>query len=407
MRAAAYNWAAAEQHLPTHELREEWSEVVGGRSWGDLLGGVRDALQIRPPAYALSVFGCPSSWRPAPYSEFGLIYTWRALRAVKYLADVFVPSLPLTAPAWFPEPLAPLFWRPSRIDQRPDHNGSWTSHLDEAWFFINGILTNHAVAQLNAAYLAHLFHRPITLVQNSTGGLLEDLAESALDKAFGRTGEAATKAFPPIYDALKDPQTKRVVVVAHSQGTIIASVALRFMGLLYPGRRAGRSAGRAMAVPERVLPDDMPLDPTNFEALHRDELGKLEIYCFANCATQMQHIDRDANGPVPWIESYGNEFDIVARLGMLAPHPTARGVAIDGPRYERKDAWGHLLNRHYLHAIERTQRKGRKRGPRHERAAPYVLINERDYANAAVPRLYRYLNGGSPPPETADPGHRR
>ena len=49
-------------------------------------------------------------------------------------------------------------------------------------------------------------------------------------------GEAATVAFPAIYDALKDPQKERVVVVAHSQGTLIAAVVLRLMEFIYrPG----------------------------------------------------------------------------------------------------------------------------------------------------------------------------
>lgn len=38
--------------------------------------------------------------------------------------------------------------------------------------------------------------------------------------------EAATKALHEIYRRLRDPQIERVVVIAHSQGTIIASVVL-------------------------------------------------------------------------------------------------------------------------------------------------------------------------------------
>ncbi len=70
------------------------------------------------------------------------------------------------------------------------------------------------------------------------------------------------------------------------------------------------------------------------------------------------------------IESFGNQYDLVARLGMLAPKPGLRGIRIDGPRYIRRDAWGHLLNDHYLAAIEDTQRAGHARGGRGG-AAPY------------------------------------
>jgi hypothetical protein len=83
---------------------------------------------------------------------------------------------------------------------------------------------------------------------------------------------------------------------------------------------------------------------------------------------------------------------VVARLGVLAPHAAERSVHIDGPRYARPGAWGHLLNEHYLRGIEEAQRPGRKRGPAHETADPFVPLDD----GAAVPRLYRYLNGGSP-----------
>ena len=397
MLPSTYDWAAAGNRLRSPELRGEWDEVVGGRDVEDLLGGVADALNIRPPAWFFSFFGLPSSWLPTRhFSEFGLAYPWRPLRAAKFLSDVLLPSVPLTAPAWVPDPISWAFWHPSLIDQRPDHNNSWTSYPNEHWFFINGILHDDRLSQLNAAYLAYLFHRPLTLIENSTGGVLEDLTECALDKAFGRTGEAATKAFPAIYDALKDPAKEKVVVIAHSQGTIIAGVVLRFMALLMSADASTRRA-RVLAPPEQVYPDAMPLNPSDFEPLSEDEIAKLELYCFANCATKMRYLTRDSSNPIPWIESYGNEFDIVARLGVLAPNPTERGVHIDGPRYEHKGMWGHLFNTHYLPAIEQAQKKGRKRGPKQESAAPFVLLNAEDYPHAQVPRLYRYLNGGSPP----------
>ena len=37
---------------------------------------------------------------------------------------------------------------------------------------------------------------------------------------------------------------------------------------------------------------------------------------------------------------------------MLAPDLAAENIAIDGPLWVRRDGWGHLLNHHYLLAIE-------------------------------------------------------
>jgi hypothetical protein len=35
----------------------------------------------------------------------------------------------------------------------------------------------------------------------------------------------------------------------------------------------------------------------------------------------MQYLDTGPGNSLPWIESFGNEFEIIARLGMLAPQP--------------------------------------------------------------------------------------
>jgi hypothetical protein len=388
------SYADAEQAPVPSPLDDK---VVSERALEDLVGAASDALAMRPPAWGMAVFGMPSSWVPSPHSEYGFAYSARVLRAARYVADVAIPSLPMTAPAWFPEPLAPFFWHPSRVRQRPNHHQSFTAHRDEAWLFVNGILTNAAMADLNAGYLADLFHRPITLLENSTDGLIEDLIECAREKSFGRNAEATERVFPAIYDALKDPEKRRVVVIAHSQGTIITSAVLRLLKLIYKGDRDQPACDDdPVAARDVVRGASVELDPKDFEPLERDELAKLEVYCFANCASTMRYVDHTAAGPLPWIESYGNEFDVVARLGMLAPNPLKRGMAIDGPRYECKGAWGHLLNQHYLRAIDKTQRVGHTRGPANASAAPYVLNNADDFPEAAQPRLFGYINGGSP-----------
>jgi hypothetical protein len=377
--------------------------VIGNRQLRDLIGGVTDALRSIPPFYISSILGPPWTWLPIlrRYSEFGILDVWQPGRTLGFLLDIGVPSVPKMAPPFIPPLAKRLFWHPSQISQIGDQYGNQTSHPKEAWLFINGIATDCDLACINAAYLTFLFHRPITLIQNSTGGFLEDLLECALDKATFLTGEAATKGFPTLYDALKDENKQRVVLIAHSQGTIIASVMLRFIERITmrdhePALYAAWERNR----PKPVNPEDAPLDPRDFEPLKSEEINKLEVYCFANCATQFRYITKNHdNMPIPWIESYGNEYDLVARLGMLAPHSTLRDVHIDGPQYVRRGAWGHLLNDCYLRPIEHVQRKGRKRGPRlSSTAAPYELLNQKEFPGT-VPRLYHYLNGGSPPEE--------
>ena len=102
---------------------------------------------------------------------------------------------------------------------------------------------------------------------------------------------------------------------------------------------------------------------------------------------------------MPWIENFGNENDIVARLGMLAPRPEHWGIGIDGPRYEHRGAWGHMLNEHYLHAIERCQKHGRRPGG-DGTSAPYELVGQPSAGSVEeaeqAPRLFSYINGGIP-----------
>ena len=372
----------------------------------DLVGIAREALAIRPPRYAASILGLPRTWIPPyrRYSELASLDLWQLRRTLKTLVNVLVPSIPRTPPAFGPPTLGNIFWQPSVILQRPDHHGSYTSFPDETWFFINGIMTNDVIAHGNAAYLAHLFHRPITLIQNSTDSLLVDLLECALGKHWERTTEPATKAFPAIYDALKSPHKRRVVLLAHSQGTIITASVLRWLCAIT--RPAGEATGAQRYEPPLfVYPNQEPLDLRHFEPLTEDELAKLEIYCFATCASSMRYYRPPAARapsprgpipwPIPWIEHFGNELDIVARLGMQAPRAARWGIAIDGPRYVRPGAWGHLLAEHYLFDMEAHQREGRRRGARGG-PAPFAPAHDSPDARGRTPQLYHYINGGHP-----------
>lgn len=356
----------------------------------------RDALRIDPPLWISSIFGLP--WTRLPpfhrYSEFRIVDLWQPLRSLKYLLNVGVPAIPRNPPEFLLPLTGPFFYQPTVILQRPDQYGSYTSYPRERWFFINGIMTNDDVAQLNAAYLSDLFHRPITLIQNSTCGLISDLAECALGKQWTRTTEAVKKTFPAIHAALKS-EKERVVVIAHSQGTIIASVVLRLLeAITQPApaqpELAAAAAPFRYAEPVFIFPEEYDLVPQDFAALTEAELAKLEIYCFANCANTLKYLHPDR--AVPWIESFGNEFDIVARLGMLAPRSQEWHIEIDGPRYVRPRAWGHFLNEHYLLELERQQkvryRPGGKGG-----SAPYQLLNAEQFPNH-TPKLFNYINGG-------------
>ncbi|MEZ4767480.1 MAG: hypothetical protein R2844_03535 [Caldilineales bacterium] len=176
----------------------------------------------------------------------------------------------------------------------------------------------------------------------------------------------------------------------------IEAAAFGFQELAGIGLDAIRSISAPMLIfPEFVCPDQEPWRAEDFLPLSEEELAKLEVYCFANCANTMKYIRADGPQPIPYIESFGNENDLVARLGMLAPRREARGIDIDGPCFMKPGGWGHLLNAHYLIDVEKRQKRGRKPGGAGT-SAPYVPMHTGTAESDETPRLFGYINGGEP-----------
>jgi len=385
----------------------------------DLAFNVGHALQVDPPNYVRSILGDPGSWRTetCPPTELKLaeFREWR--KGLPELARILIPALP-----WNPRglrfPLSDLLFRPSRVFRYPAGSQVRNSTPEQSWFFINGICTDRAVVDLNAQYLHKLFGRPLTVLHNATRGFIPDLVTCAAGKEWDTITESVAIAFPPIYAALMNPTCERLILLSHSQGTILSAVILELLKGLHPpiyDRWAKapvvaqeRAVARKLAKRwdfERTIrtaqtgKDPRPAEPASFEwpgygrrqpeIVTAKEWLKLEMYCFANCASEMVQIKvRSGNGlPVPWIESFGNENDIVARLGVLANAAGPGSVRIDGDRYKR-DAWGHLLNAHYLYPIFQAKFSG-------DPAGGLVPLEGN---RLSKPRLFAYLNRKSPPP---------
>jgi len=384
----------------------------------DLAFNVGHALQIRPPDYVQSILGNPDSWctETCPPTELKLAEVREWAKGLPELAHILIPALP-----WKPRglsfPFSDLLFRPSRVFRYPAGTHVPNPAPKERWFFINGICTDDSVVRLNAQYLYRLFGRPLTVLHNDSRGVIPDLAACAVGKGWERVTESATLAFPPIYAALKEETCERLILLAHSQGTILSAVILHMLYILHPATHA-RWAQEAVVAPEHAVArklalrwnfertmlaaharsDPQPAQPASFEwpghgqrqpeEVTLEELRKLEIYCFANCASEMVQIKVGGGGsPLPWIESYGNENDIVARLGVLANVRGPGSVRIDGDRYKR-NAWGHLLNAHYLYPMMEA------RG--HDDPAGGLVPFEGN--RLSKPRLLAYLDAKSPPP---------
>ncbi|MBF0451018.1 MAG: hypothetical protein HQK75_09970 [Candidatus Magnetomorum sp.] len=326
-----------------------------------LLGSILDASAFMPPKQIFSILGSPKDLIPPyhPYSEYNFFNPKDISRIVSYLEEISL--LPIPVPyhylKWLPIPET-LFLKETHIYSYPedtkDHDEKYPN---EAWFFVNGIATNAEMAMMNCKYMNTLFHRRIVGIQNPTDSVLVDLIECAIGKRWRRSMSPTRKALEPISQALNDPSIQRVILIGHSQGTIIAANILR------------------------ALSEDV--DRQYIQSFER--MKKLEIYAFANCADDMRYlkdIRSEKDHPVPYIENFANENDLVARLGMLSPRKELWDIHIDGDTYIRKGAWGHLLNAHYLNGFD-TSRSD---------YAPFRCVGR----NGATPRLFGYLDGSTP-----------
>ena len=386
----------------------------------DLTFNVSHALQISPPDYVRSILGGPDSWRTqtCPPTELQLASVDEWSKGLPALAQILIPALP-----WKPRgvsiPFSDLLFRPSVVFRYPAGANVPNPTPEQMWFFINGICTDHSVVLLNAGYLHELFGRPLTVLHNVTRGIVPDLAACAVGKEWDWVTESAAVAFPPIYAALKNKACERLILLAHSQGTILSAVILALLRELHPPIHA-RLAAQVVVSPEHAVArklakrwnfertmrtrqtreDMQPAMLPSFdwpghgrrqpEPVTLEELRKLEIYCFANCATEMAPVEIRSGSrvPAPWIESYGNQQDVVARLGVLANVRGPGSVSIGGDRYRRDAAWGHLLNAHYLYPMVKARNSG-------DPAGGLVPLNGN---RSSIPRLFDYLHGKSPSP---------
>lgn len=381
----------------------------------DLAFNVGHALSISSPDYVRSILGDPRSWYTdtCDHTELQLAEPREWSRGFPALAHILIQAFPWKPPGAELLPFSDLLFRPSAVFRYPEHTGTQNPTPEQAWFFINGICTDRSVVELNAQYLYELFGRPLTVLHNYTRGIAADLAACAVGKEWDRVTESVTVAYPAVYAALKDSGCRRVILLAHSQGTILSAVILHLLKGLHPQThrawtdfppespehavarklaeqwdfeasiQAARS-GAPRAFPMLPWPGHRP---QRLKPVTVDELRKLEIYCFANCATDMLPVTTPNGSVAPFIESYGNDEDIVARLGVLAKTSGRGRAQIGGDRYRRRGAWGHLLNAHYLHPMVTDYRGGDPRGgltPLRGNTSP-------------SPRLFGYLDRQSPP----------
>ena len=359
--------------------------------------------------------GCRKRAHPIrKFSEYNILSPWRPAVLARFLLDLSVPALPESTPdlarMFLPPVVNRRFWRPTGFFRQPDEYAGFCSFPKEHWFFINGIATNEDVARFNSAYLAHLFHRPVTVVNNASCSLPADLLECMVGKGLKfcdktMMTEPAWRASAAILEALNSNAIEHVIVIAHSQGTIIMSNVLAVIGEALKSHLAlekepewhdftKKLMGKVETESQKALRNSLAhalWEFTRDRSEHvMERLKKLEIFTFANCADKMRYVH--ATKPIPYMEHFANEYDWVARLGILSPLREGEepSIEIDGPLFEQKGEWGHLLNEHYLAAIDDFLYPGME--PYAREKDPYPPAWEKPGGS----RLYKYFHGKSP-----------
>ena len=241
---------------------------------------------------------------------------WDIQSIIELMSDIFFPSLPFSCPSWCPHFFKKMFFGGSSTFIK-----SFKEEKDDQfWIYVNGILTNKKIIEMNRILLEDVFDRPIHVVHNDSDSIVVDLIECLVGKQYEDLTEPAFVTLMAITKKLLDNKIKKIVIICHSQGTIVVGNvinSLKKMGFI-----------------------------------HKKYLKKLEIYAVANCATNMEYILK--NEQLPYIESFSNENDFVSRFGCNASDDIKKScdIKIDGSVIIIPNKHGHMFNSHYFNNFE-------------------------------------------------------
>ena len=252
-------------------------------------------------------------------SEFNKQY-WNIMKFCKLISDIFFIKLPISAPSWVPKYTKMIIF---------GENSKYIPNLTEVdnsgncILYVNGIMSNTEGVKLNQKELETLINRPINIIHNVTDSLLMDLLECLIGKETEDLTEASTVALYTICNKLLDNKIKKLIIICHSQGTIIVAKVIKYLSKL---------------------------------GLNKEKyLKKLEIYAFASCASHMTYIiDK-----LPYMEHFANDNDFVAKLGCNCPREIKEYIKIDGNIFITKNKSGHMLNSHYLNNFKEDYPKSK------------------------------------------------
>ncbi|GFF88042.1 psi-producing oxygenase A [Aspergillus udagawae] len=270
-----------------------------------------------------------SSWTPFPQIALAIFWIFPTGVHIAFIAVFTFSTMVIVRVLNGPPTGRSLIGIPRNRDPVNDET--------EPWFFINGIATGKHWHQSNLTALADTFGRQIVGIHNPTKGVILDLVECLIQRDLDyktadiRQGRAQLRA------ALAASTTKKVVLIVHSQGGIIASSIIDWL----------------------------------YGELSESQIQKLEIYTFGIAARQFRNPplhepqDSDPAGNIPRrqiqgerairnIEHYANRQDFFANIGVLqftAPAGAYSNASVFSGTVFVREGSGHLFNMHYLDPI--------------------------------------------------------
>lgn len=111
----------------------------------------------------------------------------------------------------------------SKTPTDPDVIAKHERTSGERWFFLNGCCVSGHNLQQNVDVLSDTFGRPIFAIHNRTYGVLGDLFECIMQRSFNLFTEETRVCYEYVKAYCADSEVHKVILIAHSQGCIMAS----------------------------------------------------------------------------------------------------------------------------------------------------------------------------------------
>ncbi|KAL2872842.1 uncharacterized protein BJX67DRAFT_376625 [Aspergillus lucknowensis] len=262
----------------------------------------------------------------------------------------------------------------------------------ELWFFVNGIATGHHWHQSNLDLLAETFGREIVGIHNPTKGLILDLIECLIQRDLDYKTVAIRQGRAQLRGALVAPATKKVVLIAHSQGGIIAASIVDWLFGELSYTQMQKLEVYTLASAARQFRNPLIADePRKHDQDHKHEDRAL--------TRNIQQPRRQMHGErvIKYIEHYANTKDFVSNIGVLqftTPVAAYSSQSLFSGVVFIREGSGHLCNMHYLDPMfgeGSTFMKSMVEVPE-EGGGENIQLKP----VAELSRLYQYKNGESP-----------